>query len=104
MPSALTIVRKAFVATRLAWPLVRPTTDHPIDPIVNTTKPQPVTRAPRLEAVMIAATAVAIGASQPAASPSIAEPVTSCAPRAASATSHRALHLASNEETTRHAD
>lgn len=47
-------------------PVVRPTTDQLSEPIVKTTKPQPVTRALRLDAVMIAAIAVAIGALHPA--------------------------------------
>jgi hypothetical protein len=36
--------------------------DQQIEPSVNTTNPQPVTRAPKLAAVIIAATMVAAGA------------------------------------------
>ncbi len=59
-------MRKPLVATRLVCPDERPTIDQAIDPTVNTTKPQPVTRAPRLAAVIMAAIMVAIGATQPA--------------------------------------
>ena len=71
MPTPLTSVRKMLVASRLVWPDEKPTIDQQIEPIVNTMKPQPVTRAPRLAAVIIAAIIVAIGATHPAISFSV---------------------------------
>jgi len=57
-----------LVASRFIWPDKKPTKDQQIDPIVKTAKPQPVTRAPRLAAVIIAAIIVADGAINPAVS------------------------------------
>src|ERR1700761_2742225 len=68
MPIRLTSVRKQLVSSRFVCPVESPTTHQPTEPTVNTTKPQPVKRAPRFSAVMIAAMAVAIGAIQPATS------------------------------------
>ena len=65
-PTMFTTVRKPFVASRLVCPVERPTSDQQIDPIVNTRNPEPVTFAPRLAAVIIAAIIVAIEAIQPA--------------------------------------
>jgi hypothetical protein len=62
----LTSVRNALVASKFACPDPNPTTDQQIDPTMKTTNPQPVTRAPRLAAVIIAAIIVAIGATHPA--------------------------------------
>jgi hypothetical protein len=71
MPIRLTSVRKPLVASRFVCPVEKPTSDQQIEPSVKTTKPQPVTRAPRLAAVIMAAIIVAIGAIHPAASSSL---------------------------------
>jgi hypothetical protein len=62
MPTALTKVRNAFDQSRFAWPELMPMADQHTEPTVNTTKPQPVTRAEMLAAVIIAAMVVAAGA------------------------------------------
>ncbi|WP_447756368.1 hypothetical protein [Sphingopyxis fribergensis] len=66
-----TTVKKTFVVTRWVCPDHSPTIDQQIDPMVKTTKPQPVMRAPRFEAVIIAAIMVAMAAIKPAVSSSV---------------------------------
>ena len=58
-------MRKPLVHSRFGCPVAIATVLHAIEPTVKTTNPQPVTRGPRLAAVIIAAIIVAIGAIQP---------------------------------------
>src|SRR6187402_2428490 len=66
MPIRSTTSRKALLSSRFCCPVSAPTTIQAIAPTEKTAKPQPVTRAPRLAAVMMAAIIVAAGAIQPA--------------------------------------
>src|ERR1700761_4610318 len=60
-----TSVRKPFVSNRLVWPEDSATRTHATEPPATTANPQPVTRGPKLAAVIMAAIIVAAGAIHP---------------------------------------
>ena len=64
MPNRLVAVRMTFCHSRLGWSVTMPSASHASEPTVNTTKPYPVIRLPRFDAVIKAAMVVATGATQ----------------------------------------